>query len=66
VHDDPEIAERVKLLDRERAFARGEGSSPADMARALDEFEMWYRSTHSDAFWIHFEHYIPETPRVDF
>jgi hypothetical protein len=45
---------------------RGEGSSPADMARALDEFEMWYRSTHSDAFWIHFEHYIPETPRVDF
>ena len=108
-----EIAERVKLLDRERAFAhrrlnfmrtiseaiaateseeiavaaglavarwsndseartkschfssvirelfasltpdRGEGSSPADMARALDEFEMWYRSTHSDAFWIH-------------
>ncbi|MGB7774591.1 MAG: hypothetical protein WBL43_22620, partial [Pseudolabrys sp.] len=45
---------------------RGEGSSPADMARALDAFEMWYRSTHSDAFWIHFEHYIPETPRVDF
>jgi hypothetical protein len=36
------------------------------MARALAEFEMWYRSTHSDAFWIHFEHYIPETPRVDF
>ena len=44
VHDDRAIAERVKLLDRERAFARGEGSSFRPIcARALTyEFEMWY------------------------
>ena len=33
---------------------------------ALDEFETWYHSTHPNAFWVLFEHYMPETPRVDF
>ena len=38
----------------------------ANVARALDEFETWYRSTHPNAFWVLFEHYMPETPVVDF
>jgi hypothetical protein len=33
---------------------------------ALAEFETWYAGNHQTAFWILFEHYIPETPRVDF
>jgi hypothetical protein len=45
---------------------RGEEISEPDVARALDEFETWYRSTHPNAFWVLFEHYMPETPRVDF
>jgi hypothetical protein len=45
---------------------RGEDTGPPDVIRALDEFETWYRSTHPNAFWVLFEHYMPETPRVDF
>jgi len=39
---------------------------PPDVLKALAEFETWYASTHPAPFWVLFEHYIPETPRVDF
>lgn len=39
---------------------------PADVVRCLTEFEIWYRDTHPNPFWILFEHYMPETPVVDF
>ena len=37
-----------------------------DVLGALATFEAWYRDTHPDAFWVLFEHYMPETPVVDF
>jgi hypothetical protein len=33
---------------------------------ALSAFEAWYAGTHEAPFWALFDHYIPETPRVDF
>lgn len=41
----------------------GEVSSPAN---ALAAFENWYAETRENSFWDLFEHYMPETPRVDF
>jgi len=41
-------------------------NSAADVAAALTQFEIWYSQTHTGPFWTLFEHYIPETPRVDF
>ncbi len=38
----------------------------ANIAAALARFEAWYAQTHTTPFWTLFEHYIPETPRVDF
>jgi hypothetical protein len=38
----------------------------ADVAEALAAFEAWYHETHGRSFWTLFEHYIPETPLVDF
>ena len=37
-----------------------------DIGKALADFETWYGETHDVPFWVLFEHYIPETPRVDF
>ena len=37
-----------------------------DIGKALANFETWYDETHEQPFWVLFEHYIPETPRVDF
>ena len=37
-----------------------------DIGRGLADFETWYGETHEQPFWVLFEHYIPETPRVDF
>ena len=39
---------------------------PPDIAKALANFEKWYGETHEQPFWVLFEHYMPETPRVDF
>ena len=39
---------------------------PADAVAALAAFEAWYRETHPNPFWLLFEHYMPETPVVDF
>jgi hypothetical protein len=41
-------------------------AEPADVAAALAEFEAWYAATHPQPFWVLFETYMPETPRVDF
>ncbi len=40
--------------------------SDTDVGAALTQFETWYSQTHTTPFWTLFEHYIPETPRVDF
>lgn len=39
---------------------------PPDPLAALRGFESWYRATHPNPFWVLFDHYIPETPLVDF
>ena len=44
----------------------GEEKSETDVPAALTQFETWYSQTHTTPFWTLFEHYIPETPRVDF
>lgn len=41
----------------------GEAISPAN---TLAAFENWYAETRESSFWDLFEHYMPETPRVDF
>ena len=44
-----------------------EKDEPApDIGKTLANFETWYDETHEQPFWVLFEHYIPETPRVDF
>ncbi|MFG1426037.1 hypothetical protein [Roseixanthobacter glucoisosaccharinicivorans] len=55
------------VADAEAADAStpGEGA-PDDPAAALAAFEAWYAETRESPFWYLFEHYIPETPRVDF
>jgi hypothetical protein len=37
-----------------------------DVQGALAAFETWYAGSHEVPFWALFDHYIPETPRVDF
>ena len=44
----------------------GRMTAGTDVAGALADFEAWYSSTHPNPFWILFEHYMPETPLVDF
>ncbi len=39
---------------------------PPDVMDALADFERWYAGSHETAFWVLFENYLPETPRVDF
>lgn len=44
-----------------------ENQAPApDVMAALAEFERWYAETHEGPFWVLFDNYMPETPRVDF
>lgn len=38
----------------------------SDVGNALSAFEIWYQETHPGPFWMLFETYLPETPRVDF
>lgn len=44
--------------------ASTEGASGA--AAAMAAFEDWYGATRETPFWYLFEHYMPETPLVDF
>jgi len=43
-----------------------ETPSPPDVVAALSEFETWYSGTRGSPFWVLFDNYMPETPRVDF
>jgi len=65
-----EVLARFSPVTRE-VFAHLTPADPqdgesADVVRVLDEFETWYRETHPNPFWVLFENYLPETPRVDF
>lgn len=44
----------------------GEDETQTDVRAALMQFETWYAQTHTTPFWALFEHYIPQTPLVDF
>jgi len=46
--------------------AKSGDAPPVDVVGALTEFESWYHDTHPKPFWVLFEHYLPETPVVDF
>jgi hypothetical protein len=37
-----------------------------DVMATLADFERWYAGSHEGPFWVLFETYLPETPRVDF
>jgi hypothetical protein len=49
-----------------RNFAPAEDAPSISVETALAEFESWYAGGHSAPFWVLFEHYVPETPLVDF
>ena len=59
-HFRPVIEAMVEALG-----AKG-GEAVPDVPAALSEFETWYAAAHGSAFWVLFDHYMPETPRVDF
>ena len=48
------------------ALGAKDGEAVPDVPAALAEFETWYAAAHGSAFWVLFDHYMPETPRVDF
>jgi hypothetical protein len=61
----------VESLSPEMETPRGkepaqENQQAPDVLGALTQFEHWYTETHRAAFWVLFENYMPETPRVDF
>lgn len=43
-----------------------EPAAPADVVAALRDFEAWYSGARGSTFWVLFDNYMPETPRVDF
>jgi hypothetical protein len=49
-----------------RSFAPSQQAPVSTLSDSLAEFEDWYASSHPTPFWVLFEQYIPETPRVDF
>lgn len=65
-----EVQEHFKSVARQvfASLAPPEADeAPApDVIAALTAFERWYRETHPNPFWVLFEHYMPETPVVDF
>lgn len=44
----------------------GPPAGAPDPAAALAAFEAWYAAARQTPFWLLFEHYMPETPLVDF
>ena len=71
---DSDSEARTEVLTRFAAVGRGVFFSfappaetrPQSAQEALAEFESWYAATRTTPFWTLFEHYIPETPLVDF
>lgn len=64
--DDSEA--RLEVLTRFApvAVALFEADGGGDPGAALAAFEAWYQETRQSAFWYLFEHYLPDTPLVDF
>lgn len=65
---------RTEVLDRFVPVSRAvfacldpeETAPPSDVVAALRDFEAWYSGARGSPFWLLFENYMPETPRVDF
>lgn len=64
---------RTEVIERFGPFAQalfrsltGEDEPEPSPVVALVDFENWYVENRHTPFWILFEHYIPETPLVDF
>jgi hypothetical protein len=43
-----------------------EEAPKVDVIKSLAEFEGWYAESHATSFWVLFDHYVTETPVVDF
>lgn len=61
----------ARMEDPREAPADAAGDSAVvdarpDPAGELAAFEAWYAETRESEFWYLFEHYMPETPLVDF
>lgn len=46
--------------------AEPDDDGPTSVHDELAAFETWYAASHQAPFWALLDHYIPETPRVDF
>lgn len=59
---------RTEVLTRfaPLAVAVFEADAQGGPEAALAAFEEWYLATRQSAFWYLFEHYLPDTPLVDF
>lgn len=56
-----------EMADIAPADPASDGLEPAVAPLAvLADFENWYEQTRASSFWFLFEHYMPETPRVDY
>ncbi|MFG1257981.1 hypothetical protein V5F79_11655 [Xanthobacter flavus] len=64
--DDSEARAEVLARFAPVAVALFEMESAAAPEAALAAFEDWYATTRQSAFWYLFEHYLPDTPLVDF
>ena len=56
----------LRRFDPVAAAMHAPGGGAADPSTALSGFEAWYQEAHGSPFWILFEHYMRETPLVDF
>jgi hypothetical protein len=70
---DADSEARTEVLSRFAAVGRAvffsfspSAEAPLSVEDALAEFEAWYAATRTTPFWTLFEHYMPETPLVDF
>lgn len=48
------------------AASKRTSANGVDVRKELVKFETWYAKTHAKSFWTLFEHYLRETPVVDF
>ncbi|UJX43915.1 hypothetical protein [Xanthobacter sp. YC-JY1] len=64
--DDSEARAEVLVRFAPVAVALFEMESETAPQTALAAFEDWYATTRQSAFWYLFEHYLPDTPLVDF
>ena len=49
-----------------RNLTPSEDGPAESIQELLAEFESWYAQSRQTPFWVLFENYLPETPRVDF